>query len=362
VRLRKPKQLTYDEQGRTNNTCLRLDGNEVLFGHPPGRWQDLATSLGMDQERRPRDGKKSTWLYPEQVVVTQTVEIVRSPSSGRLDTCLVLYQIDNLDSRPHRVGLRFMLDTFIGANDGVPFTIPGFDGLCDTLHRFSTSSEVPDFIQALEEDDLARPGTIAHLQLRLGGRVEAPEQVTLGAWPNVALQMQQGERRFQQHMTMWDVPVVPLKAITSLDRNAPADSAVIMYWPERDLKPGENRELGFSYGLGSVASTQSAGKLGIAVSEAVSRGTDFTVTASVRNPDPGQKLVLVVPAGLRLLAPEAEQPVPLPGPDAPRRISTVSWRVKAQQVGKHPLRVESSSGAAETKVVRVTAEGIFGRN
>ena len=45
--------------------------------------------------------------------------------SRRLDTCLVRYVIENTDVRSHRVGLRFMLDTFIGANDGVPFTIPG---------------------------------------------------------------------------------------------------------------------------------------------------------------------------------------------------------------------------------------------
>ena len=37
---------------------------------------------------------------------------------------MVRYQIENKDTQNHKVGLRFLLDTYIGANDGVPFTIP----------------------------------------------------------------------------------------------------------------------------------------------------------------------------------------------------------------------------------------------
>ena len=39
----------------------------------------------------------------------------------------------------------------------------------------------PCFIQALEHEDLAHPGTVAHLKLKLGGRAEAPSRVVLGA-------------------------------------------------------------------------------------------------------------------------------------------------------------------------------------
>ena len=66
---------------------------------------------------------------------------------------------------PHKVGLRVMLDTFIGANDGVPFTIPGKPGFVDTKADFG-EKQIPDYIEAVENpDDPKNPGTVARLGL-----------------------------------------------------------------------------------------------------------------------------------------------------------------------------------------------------
>jgi hypothetical protein len=183
------KRLTRSENGLTNNTCLRLDNEDLLFGETGtllqtgerihafrGRWKELETDLGGQ-----RRGKRSVWSYTdEQVDVTQTVELVPGPQSGRLDTCLVRYRIDNRDRLPHTVGLRFMLDTFIGANDGVPFLIPGRNQLCDT-HLDVQGNAVPAYLQACEFDDLTHPGTIAQVQFVLGGALAPPDRVTLCA-------------------------------------------------------------------------------------------------------------------------------------------------------------------------------------
>ncbi len=50
-----------------------------------------------------------------------------------------------------------MVDTQIGGNDGVPFTVPGL-GLIDTMKEFKTAEEVPDFLQALEKANLQARG------------------------------------------------------------------------------------------------------------------------------------------------------------------------------------------------------------
>ena len=58
-----------------------------------------------------------------------------------------------------------MIDTMIGDNDGVPFTVPGLPGLVTTFADFRQPKEIPDFIQALEVPNLRNPGTIAHMTL-----------------------------------------------------------------------------------------------------------------------------------------------------------------------------------------------------
>jgi hypothetical protein len=188
------RRLTFDPWGRTNNTCLRFDGtDERLFGGARGRWEESEAHGWKDDRGKDHEGVKSVWICDDtRVEVTQFVELARGEQSNLLDTCRVRYRIDNRGGKEHQVGLRFLLDTFIGGNDGVPFTIPGDSALCDTLKDLpgqEKDKKVPDFLQALEKPDLAHPGTVAHLRLRLEDLNEVPVRVTLGAWPNEKLRV-----------------------------------------------------------------------------------------------------------------------------------------------------------------------------
>jgi hypothetical protein len=350
------KRLTWDERGRSNNTCLHIDGTDCLFGQPPGSWVDRGTHLENDLKNMRWDGMRSVWAY-QDVQVTQTVEIVPGQISHLLDTCLVRYRIENRGRLARRVGLRFMLDTYIGANDGVPFLLPGAKGLCNTYHDFRTPREVPDFIQALEFDNLANPGTVALVQFRLGGRLEPPARVTLGAWPDTRLR-QLGDDRIEAQETKWDVPVLSMRSIKEVDPRAGADSAVVLYWPERPLLPGASREVGFAYGLGDVAAGEGGGKLGLSVGGSLTVGAEFTVTALVSNPEPGQRLILELPSGLQLKEGTRDQPVPRPENTGSRN-SPVTWRVQALQRGDHQIKVRSSTGTGQNKIVTIAQRSIF---
>src|SRR5207244_1993769 len=115
------------------------------------------------------------------------------------------------------------------------------------------------------------------------------------AWPNVELRRLPGLPRasrgqLNQHMTLWDVPVLPMKSMRSVNFRADADSAVVLYWPERELEPRESRQVGFAYGLGNVAS--SSGTLALTVGGSLVRGEEFSVTAYVTRPAPDQRLTL----------------------------------------------------------------------
>ena len=359
------KRLTYAPGGLTNNTCVRLDGNEWLFGDSPlrledgrqqgtsaGRWQEMKSDLGTDPATGLKiEGCKSVWIYDAQkIVITQTVAIVPGDQSRLLDTCLIRYQIDNQDKQPHRVGLRMLLDTFIGANDGVPFTLPGMTQLCDTEMEFNRAADIPDFIEALEHPDLRNPGTIAHLALKRTPPFDPPDRLTLGAWPNFRLHNQ--NPACLQEKTLWDVPVLPIKTLT------PADSAVTIYWNERGLLPGKQREMAFTYGLGNVSSGEAEGKLGVSVGGAFVEDGEFTVTAYVNHPAANERVTLDLPEGFQLLAGTAEQMVPLPPPGAASANSPVTWKVRASsKAGQYALKIRASSGVAQSQSIIIRHHG-----
>ena len=76
---------------------------------------------------------------------------IRVPGLGRevrpLDTCLVKYKVENRDKSTHQVGLRVLLDTYIGENDGVPN---------DLLKRLAGDREFPRSVDLTAATDPAR--------------------------------------------------------------------------------------------------------------------------------------------------------------------------------------------------------------
>jgi hypothetical protein len=227
------KKLTYDRNGATNTTVVRIDGKDRWFGALDGKWMKWG-EVTEDGKTRKIPGIKSpekwegstkmesVWMHDEGVQITQIVETIPGEpvdlpdgSTKRLlDTVLVRYIIENADKgKNHTVGLRFMLDTLIGLNpdgspnDGVPFMVPGEPKLIDTFKDFVAPEPIPAFAQVLEKANPQDPGLVCFLNFKVGGNppVEAPDRVSLTAWPG--------------RSKAWDVPVQPMGK----------DSAVVLY-------------------------------------------------------------------------------------------------------------------------------------
>jgi hypothetical protein len=352
------KRLTFFPHGHSNNTCLRIDDKEYLFGGKEGTWEKMKADL----PGKNRHGARSVWLAGDsKIKITQTVEIVRG-SSGLLDTCLVRYRIENTDDKAHQVGIRFLLDTFIGTNDGVPFVIPGEKELCDTSRDFNKPAKIPEFIVALEHPNLAKPGTVAHVGLKVGRGLETPSRVTLGAWPHLTLKANldmndPNYNKINQHLTLWDVPVLSMK--TEVDRKMNGvkeplnDSAVAIYWKEKELKAGGKREVGFTYGLGDLTAATAKGRIAVVLGGVFEAGKPITLTALVNEPAKGETVTLELPKGLSLVEGKATQEVAPAEPKADSKYSPVTWKIKADRARNYEVTIKSSKGTTLKRAVRI---------
>jgi hypothetical protein len=363
-----PKKLSFDEHGRVNNTVILVDGRQYLFGQPnpprlgldetdpPGEWLVMNAKLKGEIAGRPRDGLASSWLLPgRKLKITQEAEIVPGQQSRRLDTCLVRYILKNQDSLPHQIGIRFMLDTFIGGNDGVPFAVPAVSVLCDTKLMFDRQDEVPDFLQAVENADLRDPGTVALLQFHVGKNIESPSRVQLGGWPDSKLR-KIGIQAVNSQFTGWSVPFISMKE--RIDNYITNDSAVIMYWNEQTFEPGKTRVVGFTYGLGNADTHESGGHLLLTAGGQLVPNVDFTLLALAHNPIPDEALTLELPTGIETAEQQMTQKVPAVPPGASRQDSPVTWRLRASKAGKYELSVRSSAGGVHSRnVVRMSGRG-----
>jgi predicted secreted protein len=253
-----------------------------------------------------------------------------------LDAVLVRWVIRNQGRAAQPVGLRTMIDTLIGGNDGVPFTIPGRAGLVDTHEDFRKADDVPDFIQALERPNLNNPGTVAHMTLKVGSEIEPPSRATLTAWKA------RGGISALAGSLQWEIPVT----------NIGSDSAVVLYWPEKMLAANETRTIGFAYGLGNVSSND---KLGLTLGGSFEPGQLFTATAYVENPVPGQTLRLELPEGLSREEGAETQNVVMPKVG---KTSIVTWKIKVEHPGEFRLKVLSSTGLSQSKTISIVREAV----
>jgi hypothetical protein len=286
------KRLTFSPDGETNNTRVMVDDRAPTFGDSEGQTLE-------PWRAGPNDSMTMTWLFRD-VLVRQTLRLVAGDVSQRLDTIRVSYELKNTGATTRQAGLRVMLDTLIGDNDGVPFIVPGRDGV--VMHPLELRGpDVPDFVRALERPDLASPGVIVDLNLVPAEGEERPGELVLSHWPG-----SDAKWNYNRRIDFTD------------------DTAAGLYYPPAPLEPGRTRAIGFSYGLGTISSTATRNaRLSLTAGGPIRAGSSFWLVALVTNPSPGQTVKLTLPQGLMPRRPASStQPVEGSGP-----YTQLSWLV-----------------------------------
>lgn len=332
-------KLNYYDNGLGNSTVIRIDDKDGAFGEVPmsGKWV-----RGQEKEGKKFENGKARAFESSGITVTQTVTIVHSDAvevkpgeyKRLLNTCLVKYKIENHDVKKHKVGLRMLLDTYIGDRDDVPFMLPGVNEPVSKMKEF-LEDKVPDFVQVIQKESVRDPGIVVQLGLRFSDKFEAPNRFQLTRWPG------SGGKPDPKILNRWEVPLVDMGD----------DSCVVMYWNPVEIEPKKSRTVAFTYGLGSLAAND---KLAITIGGSPYVGGDLTVVALVQDRD-AKTATLKLPAGLKLIdGKETQDVMPMRG-----RPSPVTWRVRAEKDGKHDLAVSLDTGVSQARRVTINAKSLF---
>jgi hypothetical protein len=317
-------------------TTVRVDGSDYIFGSSDGTFTQVPTSYPTYI--------KSVWVS-HNIQVTQTLQFATNPATGRVDVMQIRYMLENLDlTNSHNVGLRVLLDTMLGGNDGAPFYIPG-TGAVTTEHEY-TGASIPDYWVAF--DDLGNPTVVSQGTFR-GSDATVPDRVIFVSWPDF-------------YSTEWDYTITPGKIFGSTSY---PDSSVGVYWNTKTLGPGQRIEYVTYYGLSSLSQSlmppltlSVTGPLNLDVVNGAYNPNPFTVTAYVQDVSTNVindvSISIGLPAGLSLE----------PGSPATQTISTlnpneirsVSWSVRAADQANEQLFsydiTATASGISERKVTR----------
>ncbi len=318
-RARQFVKLTYSDDGATSNTRLRVAGATPLLGElePVVPMRQIAGAL------------VAVWRRGS-LVVTQRLTTVTGPTTQVPDTVRVDYLLWNDWSRARSgLGLRAMIDTLIGRNDGVPFLVPGKQGILAHSAEFSGSA-VPDYVQALERESAVDPGAIVHITLR-GGDATPPTRLVIDHWPG----SQAGYEFFRGRGKQWG-----------------HDSAIGLHFEPECFLPGEAKRFTFFYGLGGMSSVASGNrKLALTFPRRVGVGDTFTVSARVFDPQNGESIALSVDDGLEIVGPAEQRVETVEGAG----FGFLGWRVVARRPGeRRELTLQAQDGTTEAQTVDIS--------
>lgn len=325
----------------TSYTTVRLDGRNYVFGGKSETRAGRGAGYGKVVEPPAlKDGAIDTAVaFLDGVLeVRQVLELARSSTSGLVDTVRIVYEVTNRGAVAHRVGLRIMLDTMLGGNDGAPLRM-GEQSL--TGDALAEGRGLPSFWQAF--DALAEPRVVAQGTVADATTVR-PDRMVATNWGNLA-------------DNAWEAPITPGREFVR-EGEEDLDSAVALYWDEEPLGPGESRLYATAYGLGGVTIIPGEVTLGLtapaSVTEEADGASSFPVVAYVQNvgkwPAREVKVALRLPEGLRVEEGErAERSV---GDLAPGGEAAVAWRVRGKNLAGTAQRFQVEvSGAGLTGVV-----------
>jgi len=298
----------------TSYTTVMVDGAKYGFGGATQRRAGQSAKYGKEitAPARTDDGITTTYQLGD-IEVTQELGFVRG-ASRMLDTVGIRYRLTNKGNDTHKVGLRVMLDTMCGSNDGAPIRAGGSAAV--TRATMLSGKAVPDYWQAF--DNLTNPTVVSQGSMR-GKEMTAPDKVLFADWGSLADES-------------WEPELAPGQGFIRKDEADP-DTATAMFWGPDTLESDQSITYVTHYGIGDVSIKEGKLALGLTAPAETTfeyeRTESFTITGYLQNAGgfEGKNVVmtLALPAGLTLVEGNLKHNYPLLKTDD---TAQESWRVQ----------------------------------
>jgi hypothetical protein len=311
-------------------TMFHIDGQVLFPGNRPGQMVIQNKPLPKTKSGKERTGFVSVYKI-HNMMITQVVEVVPTKAKAgkkrQLDAAMVRYYVDNKDDKSHTVGVRIFMDVFIVDNDGALFAAPNQPN--KILNGVELKGkQVPDYLQFLQRPDLKNPGFVAHMTYNFGKAFAMPDRVVL--------------TRLGAFVDQWNLAAMQA-----------GDSAMGFYWDPKEIKAKSKRAMAYSFGQGIASNPDGDGAMSVVLGGSFEPGKVFTVAAYIQEPAFCQSLTLELPDGMEPVEGKQSQPVTM----AEDGNSMVLWKARVQRTGKFTLRVRSSTGVTQTKIITISRAG-----
>ncbi len=273
-----PKHTNDDNQsliyGRpipwTSYTTILIDNHPLIFGGASKKIQRRIGSnipfSGIDFQKKTNTSILSLATH-KHIHISQELSFLRNTYTRVKDTVLIDYTLTNLDTITHDVGLRLMMDTKLGSNDGAPFRLSTQAITAETLVKQEDLSDFWLTFDSLSSPNVIAQGTLFSEQLNL----KQPDQLLLANWGTLVDKP-------------WHVEYKKGRSFIRMGE-LEKDTALAMYWNPVTLGPNESVTLRTAYGLGGL--TLSPGDISLGLTAPadfrIGKGDDFLIMAYILN-------------------------------------------------------------------------------